>query len=394
MMNIWSHNTPRIFWHCYPDPPEEKWQEAYRKAIPSLGLSNQADDIYTSITLTLGEAQFGSDHWRLSHARRLYYIVKHFFPKVLINLIKKYNSTSAKNSFRLGWPIESRYTHFQWEVMKQLLIILGKSSLSFRHFWPEGNRFGFVLTHDIETGEGQEYVRYVANLEEELGYRSSFNFVPERYPLDYQLMDDLRERGFEIGVHGLKHDGKLFWSQEEFLERAKRINHYLEEFNAVGFRSPLMLRNPEWMQALDIEYDLSFFDTDPYEPIPGGSMSIWPFTIGQFIELPYTLVQDSTLYTVLGERTPRLWLEKLDYIEEYYGMAMVNTHPDYLKDKKLMGIYRDFLHAVKDRGNFWHSLPRQVARWWRGRSEIPSSEKTSDFILGTVVLEHDNITIN
>ena len=31
------------------------------------------------------------------------------------------------------------------------------------------------------------------------------------------------------------------------------------------------------MQALEIEYDLSFFDTDPCEPIPGGTMSIWPF---------------------------------------------------------------------------------------------------------------------
>jgi peptidoglycan/xylan/chitin deacetylase (PgdA/CDA1 family) len=394
MMNIWRRNTPRNFWQCCPDRPEEKWREAYRKAIPSLGLSNQADDIDTYIELTLGEAQFGLDHWQLSHIRRLYYLVKQFLPRTLIDILKKVNQYFAKDDFSLGWPIEKRYAQFQWQVMKHLLIITGQSQLSFRHFWPEGNRFSFVLTHDIETEEGQKNVRLVANLEEELGYRSSFNFVPERYPLDYQLMDELQDRGFEIGVHGLKHDGKLFRSQEEFLEKAKRINHYLKEFNASGFRSPLMLRNPEWMQALDIEYDLSFFDTDPYEPIQGGVMSIWPFSIGKFIELPYTLVQDSTLYTVLGERTSRLWLEKLDYIEECYGMALVNTHPDYLKDKKLMEIYADFLYAVKGRDNFWHTLPRQVAWWWRKRAESPSCTETPDIVLGTVFLEHDSITIN
>lgn len=35
-----------------------------------------------------------------------------------------------------------------------------------------------------------------------------------------------------------------------------------------------LFRHPLWMQSLDIEYDLSFFDTDPYEPMAGGSMSM------------------------------------------------------------------------------------------------------------------------
>ena len=82
------------------------------------------------------------------------------------------------------------------------------------------------------------------------------------------------------------------------------------EFGAVGFRAPLTIRNPEWMQALNIEYDLSFFDTDPFEPIPGGTMSIWPFFTGHFVELPYTLVQDYTLVSVLGEDYPKNMVRK------------------------------------------------------------------------------------
>jgi peptidoglycan/xylan/chitin deacetylase (PgdA/CDA1 family) len=229
----------------------------------------------------------------------------------------------------------------------------------------------------VETKSGVEYVRKVADLEEELGFRSSFNFVPERYPLDLHLLDELRSRGFEIGIHGLKHDGKLFNSRIEFERRAKKINHYLQEFDAVGFRTPLTHRNPEWMQVLDLEYDLSFFDTDPFEPIPGGSMSIWPFFIGHFVELPYTLVQDYTLTSVLGETTPKIWIEKVDFIEKYYGMALLNSHPDYLAQPPNWEVYRQFLLSMKERNGYWNALPRDVARWWRKRSSL-KQEKTDD----------------
>jgi hypothetical protein len=229
----------------------------------------------------------------------------------------------------------------------------------------------------------------VADLEESSGFRSSFNFVPERYPLDLVLIEDLRGRGFEIGVHGLRHDGKLFSSRSEFMRRAERINGYLQELDAVGFRSPLTMRNPEWMQALQIEYDLSFFDTDPYEPMPGGTMSIWPFILGRFVELPYTLAQDCTLTVVLGETTPRLWLQKVDFIERYCGMVLVNTHPDYLSDPLTWKIYSDFLQAMRRRGGYWHALPRDVARWWRARTDDRGDAMDSRLVWAEVELDEE-----
>jgi hypothetical protein len=53
------------------------------------------------------------------------------------------------------------------------------------------------------------YVRVVADLEVVLGFRSKFNFIPESYQLDHRLVEEKRIRGFEISVHGLKHDGML-----------------------------------------------------------------------------------------------------------------------------------------------------------------------------------------
>ena len=320
--------------------------------------------------------------------------MKPLLPRLLIKQLKSTNARPSQSNFLLHWPIEDRFVRFQWEVARQLMHQTEQNQLTMRSFWPGGKNFTVVLTHDIETTEGQSFVRKVADLEENLGFRSSFNFVPDRYKLDHHLINELCERGFEVGLHGLKHDGKLFSSENTFKKRSLAINSYLKELNAVGFRSPLMHRNPEWMQALNIEYDLSFFDTDPYEPMPGGCMTIWPYTIGRFIELPYTLVQDSTLGFVLGETTPRIWLDKIEFIKNFWGMALLNTHPDYLKDPKIWNIYQEFLLKVKDQNNYWHALPRDVARWWRKRSETPIGQESSDITLGTIYIQNDQIQIN
>jgi peptidoglycan/xylan/chitin deacetylase (PgdA/CDA1 family) len=218
------------------------------------------------------------------------------------------------------------------------------------------------------------------------------------------FIQELKERGFEVGVHGLKHDGKLFSSRTAFEEQAKKINQYIKKWGASGFRSPFTHRNPDWMQALNIDYDSSFFDTDPFEPIAGGTMSIWPFRMGRFIELPYTLAQDHTLMVTLGENSPRLWLEKVDFIRRYHGMALINTHPDYLRNQKHFSIYEKFLQNMSKQKDYWHALPCKVARWWRARvdlnltkSIIINNHITQDdieFQIGTIRLSDTNeITI-
>jgi hypothetical protein len=391
--NLWNSNTPERFWLCQPAVSQDHWEAAIREAAPLLGLPVQPEDTETLLALVLGEGQFGPDHWRLGPSQCLYYVLKPALPRPLVHSLRRLYRPVAKRDSRLGWPIEPRYALFQWEVMRRLLIATGEHSLSFVHFWPEGHRFAFVLTHDIETADGQAYVRTVADLDDSFGFRSSFNFVSERYPINYDLLDELRDRGFEVGVHGLKHDGRLFSSHAEFMRRTEHINHHLEEFGAVGFRAPLTHRQPEWMQALDIEYDLTFFDTDPYEPIPGGTMSIWPYFLGRFVELPYTLAQDCTLTIVLGETTPWLWLQKVDFIEQYHGMALVNAHPDYFKHDTTRKVYADFLQAMKERAGYWHALPREVARWWRGRASGLCDGDVQGAVLGRVVLEGNRIAL-
>ncbi len=365
--DLWSSNHPCSFWQCRPHVSDELWQKAITSALPILGLGEAPLDINSALALTLGERRFGVGHWRLSLPKRMYYILKPALPRTLTRVLRRLYSRPEKAVADIQWPVEARYAKFLWEIMSQLLGTFPDRALSIKPLWPKGFRYALVLTHDIESKRGQEFVRNVADLEEDLGFRSSFNFVPEDYPLDMNLVDELRQRGFEIGIHGLAHDGKLFSSRAKFEHSAKRINSYLKDLGAVGFRAPLTIRNPEWMQALEIEYDLSFFDTDPFEPIPGGTMSIWPFFIGHFVELPYTLLQDYTLTSILHESSARIWLEKVDFVEDYHGMALLNAHPDYLRDQTRWGVYREFLCAMKNRKGYWHGLPRDVAAWWRER---------------------------
>jgi hypothetical protein len=246
--------------------------------------------------------------------------------------------------------------------------------------WPDGKRFALVLTHDVDTEMGQEKCHDLINLEQEMGFRSSFNFVPERYDVSAELRHYLTQSGFEVGVHGLCHDGKLYKTREIFEERSVRINRYLGEWESVGFRSPSMHHNLEWIHELAIEYDSSTFDTDPFEPQPDGMGTIFPFRVENhsprkgYVELPYTLPQDFTLFVLLNQKDVTIWKQKLDWIAGNGGMALLNAHPDYMRfDGKKPGpeeyparYYKDFLEYIKENyeNEYWHALPRDVARFF------------------------------
>lgn len=391
MTNLWSLNHPKLFWGCQPDPPDEIWEKAIQASLPILQLDSPPATVDSLLELTLGESRLGPDHWRLSLPKRAYYNLKPFLPRVLTRLLRQLYHRSGTASPDIPWPIDARYADFMRRVLTCVVQASPGQKLLVKAFWPNAHQFAFVLTHDIEGKKGQEFVRAVADLEENMGFRSSFNFVPEKYPIDTALVAELRERGFEIGIHGLKHDGKLFNSYARFMQRAGKINDYLKGFGAVGFRSPLTHRNPEWMQALEIDYDLSFFDTDPFEPIPGGAMTIWPFFIGRFVELPYTLVQDYTLTSILHESTACLWLQKVEFIRRHSGMVLLNSHPDYLANPDNLGIYREFLLAMQKYKDAWHALPHEVSDWWRMRSCGTMQDDVVDFRV--VELDEEELTI-
>lgn len=249
--------------------------------------------------------------------------------------------------------------------------------------WPDGKQFAFVLRHDVETIVGHDRALQLRDTEQRLGMKSSFNFVPERYNVSAGVRADLVASGFEVGVHGLNHDGKLYQSKSIFRQRAQRINHYLHSWNSVGFCAPASHHVLEWNHLLDIEYDSSTFDVAPFEPQSDSVDSIFPFWVDNpdashadssssgYMELPYTLTQDFYAFIILQEETTDIWKRKLDWIAEKGGMALLISHPDYIcfgpeKPKFQeypVALYEEFLDYVRTQyaGQYWHALPKDVA---------------------------------
>jgi peptidoglycan/xylan/chitin deacetylase (PgdA/CDA1 family) len=249
--------------------------------------------------------------------------------------------------------------------------------------WPDGKRFAVVLTHDVEMPSGVSRCEQLASLEEERGLRSAFGFVPLRYETPERLRRTLSERGHEVIVHDLYHDGKLFRNWRKFAERRGPINEFLQRWETRGFSSGAMLHNLPWISQLNIDYSISTYDVDPFEPQSCGSGRIFPYWVQSpdgeghgFVELPYTLPQDFTLFILLGEQSNAIWRRKLDWIAAKGGMALIKTHPDYMvfpqERKRIDGypveLYTDLLDYVSARygDEAWFAQPSEVARYWRG----------------------------
>ena len=296
---------------------------------------------------------------------RLYYRCKRFVPWRIRLVLRQVHARRILKNCGDFWPIQES---------------AGCKPPGWRG-WPDGKKFAFVLTHDVEGHRGLDCVTQLADLEMQLGFRSSFNLIPEgEYTVPSTLRTWLTDRGFEVGVHDLHHDGRLYSSWKGFRRKAGVINNYLEEWNVVGFRSAFMLRNLDWIHELNIRYDASTFDTDPFEPQPRGVGTIYPFyvdgTNGRegYVELPYTLPQDSTLFLLLkGRNGLRIWQEKLDWIAECGGMALVNVHPDYVafggkshaSSSYPVALYMEFLTWLKQKyaGEYWHPRPAEIAKF-------------------------------
>ncbi len=300
--------------------------------------------------------------------RKLYYGMKPLIPRPLqLALRKRYALVQQQTSFP-AWPIETVMLRLIDNFLVSTMKLAAVSELHRIAPWPDGNRCAFVITHDVELSGGLARAPELAGLERSYGVVSSWNLVPERYPIDWRIVDLLRAGGFEIGVHGLHHNGKLFNSRRHFRRSAAVINRYVREWGAEGFRSESTLRNPDWMPELAVQYDSSFPDTDPYEPQPGGCCTIWPYFIGNIVELPLTMPQDHTIFEILGLEDISIWRQKADWIMGQGGMVLLNIHPDYIFEGKRLALYEEFLLHMKRSEAVWQALPRDVARWWRERS--------------------------
>src|SRR5262249_8065181 len=149
-----------------------------------------------------------------------------------------------------------------------------------------------------------DYCDFLMGLDDSCGIKTAFQLIPEgAYKSFEEIVSRIRSRGFEVNIHDLDHDGRLYKQKDVFLERAKRINNYARRYGMRGFRSGSMHRRQEWFGNLDFQYDMSVPTVSHLEPQKGGCCTVTPYFVDGVLELPLTTIQDHGMFYVLSNRS-------------------------------------------------------------------------------------------
>ena len=272
-----------------------------------------------------------------------------------------------------GWPVD-RTVESICEQTLLLALRAGAEKVPFIWFWPGAAHGAVMMTHDVETGNGRDGCAALMDIDDTFGVKASFQIVPEtRYVVSNEFLSSIRERGFEVAVQDLAHDGRLFDDKHAFLERAAAINRYAETYKATSYRSAVLYRRPEWYGAFNFSADMSIPNVAHLDPQRGGCCTVMPYFIGNIVELPVTTTQDYMLLHLLNQRSIDLWKKQIELILEKHGLVSFIVHPDYLASHEAKTIYKELLKHLRelcsDR-NLWFALPREIDRWWRLRSQM------------------------
>lgn len=272
------------------------------------------------------------------------------------------------------WPVDMTV-----ESLFEKTLVLGlkqsrESRIPFIWFWPDGSQACAIMTHDVETAEGRDFCEQLMDLDEAHKIPAAFQVVPEsRYEVSAIFLESLRKRGFEVNVHDLDHDGRLFEDRVEFDRRVARINEYALLYGSRGFRAGAMYRKQDWFGALDVSYDMSVPNVAHLDPQRGGCCTVFPYSVGGVLELPLTTTQDYALFHLLGDYSTSLWQVQAELILERHGLISFIAHPDYLIEQRARCVYTELLAYIarlRDERGVWVTVPGGVDTWWRNRRRM------------------------
>jgi len=309
---------------------------------------------------------------RLLHT--LYYLVRPILPFPVRKLVQRSVSRRRLAGSFPAWPIDCSVEQILELLMQLAIRAAGVYEVPFIWFWPEGKHAAIMVTHDVEQQSGADLCDMLMDMDHALGIKAAFQVIPEgRYKDVDNLIANIRARGFEVNIHDLDHNGRLYEHEELFRQRAHKINDYGSKYRTEGFRAGSMHRKQDWFDLLNFQYEMSVPTVSHVEPQRGGCCTVMPYFVGNLLELPLTTVQDHSLFYILGERSIDLWKQQIDAIASCYGLLSFIVHPDYLVKKTERRIYRDlleYLSRMRREENMWLAFPAEINDWWRKRSRM------------------------
>jgi hypothetical protein len=332
---------------------------------PSQVVNNLRREVYTA-------------DWRhkmpVSALARMYYFLRPLFPVHVRKHLQRFYFRGWDKVRFPRWPVDCSVDNLLAHLLLLSLKATDRKRIPFIWFWPESAASCAIMTHDVETELGSRFCESLMDIDDSFGIKASFQVIPElRYSVSPEFLSSIRDRGFEVVVHDLNHDGHLYSDHVQFLERAAKINSYAVEYGAEGFRAGSLYRKQLWYSALKVSYDMSVPNVAHLDPQRGGCCTVMPYFIDEILEIPVTTTQDYTLFDILHDYSIELWKKQMELIMEKHGLISFIVHPDYLVTSQRRRIYEallGYLTRLEKEKSIWITTPGEVNRWWRQRAEM------------------------
>ena len=110
----------------------------------------------------------------------------------------------------------------------------------------------------------------------------------------------------------------------------------------------------------------------------GGCCTVFPYFIGNLLELPLTTTQDYSLFHILRDYRLDLWKLQAAGVTARHGLLSFIIHPDYLLEAKAQNTYQgllEFLCQCRTERRMWITAPKELDSWWRLRSRLNLVER-------------------
>ncbi len=150
--------------------------------------------------------------------RRLYYLLRPLTNLAVRKQIQKFHARNWKKLSFPKWPVDTTVEHICETLLLMSMQAKGVTRVPFVWFWPDGASGCLTMTHDVETRTGRDRCADLMDVDDAFGIKAAFGIVPEeRYEVSSSLLELIRNRGCDLVIQDLNHDGRLFDSKEEFL---------------------------------------------------------------------------------------------------------------------------------------------------------------------------------
>jgi hypothetical protein len=306
--------------------------------------------------------------------QNIYYFLRPILPLAVRKRLQRMVFRRRLKNMFPSWPVDCSVEQIFEQLMALALQSSGVNEIPFIWFWPKGRQSALMMTHDVEGQKGADHCDLLMDLDDFYAIKAAFQLIPEGgYKSFDGLVSRIRARGFELNIHDLDHDGRLYEHEGLFVERAARINAYGRQYGMNGFRSGSMHRKQEWFDKLDFQYDMSVPTVSHVEPQKGGCCTVSPYFVDNILELPLTTVQDHGMFYVLSDRSLDLWWRQIEIILTHHGLISFIVHPDYVIEAAEREQYRkllEYIAKLRKSHSVWVALPGEINSWWRERSQL------------------------